>query len=335
MRTDKPYTLSEVVLWTRRTIYALLALSIVPAVLYRYAGFTWLTIPWDIVFFLGLTVALSAAFKLFQTYGRAQEAEQLWSAIVGHSRIWGGMCRDLVDDPAGARDLVYRHFAWLAALRHQLRGAKSWETTKQPENVEYARNYRVEERENSLQDDIARYVGPEDAADILSSRSKALEVLNLQSRETRRLVREGHLTPSGFADMHASMRHFQEQQSRAERIKNTPYPRQYGFIHTLFIRILYVTLPLGILGEFASLDSVVSGWAVGNMIWLGVLVSVLLSWMYASLDHVCDNTANPFEGGPNDVPITRICESIEKDLRDMLGEVEVPPRSREEVIISL
>lgn len=103
MRTGQGYTLAEFVLWTRRSIYGLLVLALIPALLHQFAGFTWLTVPWGVVFMLGTTVALSAGFRTLQTYNRLQEAQQAWSSIVSSSRVWGGLCRDLVDDPVRAR----------------------------------------------------------------------------------------------------------------------------------------------------------------------------------------------------------------------------------------
>jgi len=335
MRIGRPYTLPEFVGWTRRTIYVLIVLSVVPAILYQLAGFTWLTIPWGVVFLLGTTVALSAGFKTLQTYNRMQEAQQVWSSIVSSSRIWATMCRDLVADPARARELVYRHLAWLAALRHQLRHVMAWETTNKAHNAEYKRRYHILEREESLEAELARYVSPDDAAQILTSRSKALQALDLQSKDSKLLLGEGVLTTNAFADLQKVIRDFQEQQGRSERIKNYPYPRQHAFINSLFVRILCVLLPFGVMGEFARLDGVVDGWAKGNMVWLGVPLSILISWMYASLDQVGESTENPFEGGANDVPITRICQEIEGDLREILGEVEIPARSREESDITL
>jgi ion channel-forming bestrophin family protein len=94
-------------------------------------------------------------------------------------------------------------------------------------------------------------------------------------------------------------------------------------------------LPFGVMGEFARLNGVVDGWAAGNMVWLGVPLSIVISWMYASLDRVGEATENPFEGGANDVPITRICREIEDDLKGMLGEVEVVPRTRQEADITM
>ncbi|MDG2519387.1 putative membrane chloride channel (bestrophin family) [Lysobacter sp. OAE881] len=37
---------------------------------------------------------------------------------------------------------------------------------------------------------------------------------------------------------------------------------------------------------------------------------------------------NLFDGGANGVPVWRICQDIQIDLREMLGEVDVPAPSR-------
>ncbi|HEY5850217.1 MAG TPA: bestrophin family ion channel [Lysobacter sp.] len=325
MHTGKSYKLPEFLLWTRRSIYVLLLLSVVPVVLYEVVGLTWLAIPWGVVFLLGATVALSAGFKNVQTYNRTQDAQLVWSQIASSSRIWGAMCRDLVADPVHARELINRHLAWLTALRHQMREVKPWENADKPYNAEYKRLYTVPERERSLESELSRYVACEEVAPILNSRSKALQVLGLQSKATKTMLADGLLTMSAFSDLQKMIRDFQDQQGRSERIKNFPYPRQHAFINTLFVRILCVLLPIGMIGEFERLNDVVDGWAKGHMVWFVIPLSLLICWMYTSLDQVGESTENPFEGGANDVPISQICEDVESDLREMLGE---PPVSR-------
>lgn len=43
------------------------------------------------------------------------------------------------------------------------------------------------------------------------------------------------------------------------------------------------------------------------------------------LEQIGESTENPFEGSANDIPITQISRMIEIDLREMLGEKELPP----------
>ncbi len=329
MHTGKSYRLPEFIVWTRRTIYVLIVLSVVPVMLYQLAGWKWLAIPWGVVFLLGTTVALSAGFKNVQTYNRMQEAQQVWSSIESASRVWGAMSRDLVANPDGGRNLVYRHLAWLTALRYEMRETKAWETADKAANAEYRRDYTIPEREQSLASELIKYLpAPGESATVLASRNRAVQILGLQSKATKALLSDGALVASGFADLQKTLRDLQDLQGKSERIKNFPYPRQHAFINTLFVRILCVLLPFGMIGEFEALNGVVDGWAKGSMVWLCIPLSLLISWMYTSLDQVGESTENPFEGGANDVPITRICQDIEADLRQMLGEMEIPSNAR-------
>ena len=61
------------------------------------------------------------------------------------------------------------------------------------------------------------------------------------------------------------------------------------------------------------------------MVWLVIPFSVLISWVYTSLEQVGESTENPFEGSANDVPISQMSRTIEIDLREMLGETDLPP----------
>ena len=63
----------------------------------------------------------------------------------------------------------------------------------------------------------------------------------------------------------------------------------------------------------------------GAMIWLVIPISVVISWMYTSLEQVGESTENPFEGSANDVPISQLCRNVEIDLREILGETDLPP----------
>jgi putative membrane protein len=78
------------------------------------------------------------------------------------------------------------------------------------------------------------------------------------------------------------------------------------------------------LGEFDKLNAGSAGILQGNMVWLVIPFSVLISWIYTSLEQVGESTENPFEGSPNDVPISQMSRAAEIDIREMLGETELP-----------
>lgn len=47
--------------------------------------------------------------------------------------------------------------------------------------------------------------------------------------------------------------------------------------------------------------------------------------MYASLERVGASTESPFQGNANDIPISQMCRAAEIELREMLGETDLPP----------
>jgi len=324
MHAGRSYSFTEFLLWTRRPLYALILLDVTLVALYQLGGLHWLAVPWNVIFMLGTSVALIAGFKNTQTYNRLWEAQQVWASITAASRAWGTMCRDHVGHPGQTRRLVYRHLGWLTALRYQMRESRPWETQQQLPNVEYRKHYQVPEKVRTLDVELIKYVSPEERSRILGVSSKATEVLSLQGEALRALLDDGLLPPASFAELQRALRDLHEQQARSERLKNYPYPRQYAVINVIFVRILCLLLPLGMIDLLAPMNDTVGGAMAGHMVWLAIPLSVLVSWMYAALDQVGESSANPFEGGANDIPISQLCGTIERDLRQMLDERDVP-----------
>src|SRR5688572_15552242 len=161
MHIGKSYTFSEFLDWTRRDIYILTVLGVVPVVLYELGDLRWLAIPWTVVALLGTATAFVVGFKNLQTYNRTWEARQIWAEIMSISKAWGTMSRDFFSNPEKSKELIYRHFAWLTAMRYQMRSPRTWETTGKAHNAEYQqRFYSIPERETTLETELAKYLAP-------------------------------------------------------------------------------------------------------------------------------------------------------------------------------
>jgi len=155
-------------------------------------------------------------------------------------------------------------------------------------------------------------------------KNKATGLMDAQSTTIRDLYASQELAVLHHAEMQRTLKDLLEQQSRAERIKNFPYPRQYAAINTIFVWCFAALLPFCLVREFDRLNEAASGALAGHMVWLAIPFSALVSWMYVSLDQVGESTENPFEGGANDVPISHISRMVEIELRTMLGETDLP-----------
>ncbi|HNF72638.1 MAG TPA: bestrophin family ion channel [Chitinophagaceae bacterium] len=325
MHSGKAYTFKEFILWTRRNIYLSFILSVIPVLCYQLAGMKFIAIPWTVVALLGTATAFLVGFKNTQTYNRTWEARQIWGSILNSSRTFGTMCRDFISQPEKTKELVYRHFAWLTALRYSMRESRAWETTSKVYNAEYKEFYTIPEKESDLQTELANYISPEELRYILGTKNKVAQLLSMQSKTLKQLHSDKELDNYQFVEIHKMIKEFYEHQGRSERIKNFPYPRQFATINSFFIKLFCILLPFGMLKEFDKLNDGMTGIFKGHMIWLVIPFSVLISWVYTSLEQVGESTENPFEGSANDIPISQMSRTIEIDMREMLGENDLPP----------
>ncbi|WP_197062222.1 bestrophin family protein [Flavobacterium rivuli] len=303
----------------------LLLMGILPVVLYQYLNLKWLGVSWTVVALLGTATAFIVGFKNTQTYNRTLDAQQIWTSILNSSRSWGTMSRDFINNTGHTKKLVYRHFAWLTALRYEMRSYRVWETSGKAHNAEYQKYYSIPEWETDLETELAKYLDAAELKYILSTKNKATQIMALQSKTLKQLYNDQEIVVLQFVDMQRTIKDFYSHQGRSEQLKDSPYPRQYAIINSLLVRFFCFLLPFGMLKEFDKLNETVEGIMKGNMVWLVIPFSVIISWMYMALGQVGDSTENPFEGSANDVPISQISRLIENDLREMLGETHLPP----------
>jgi putative membrane protein len=325
MYTGKTYKISDFLFWTRRSIVWLLLIATIPTVLYQVFDIKWLSVPWPVVALLGTATAFIVGFKNVQTYNRTWEARQVWGAAMSASRSWTMMCRDFIEDRAMSKEIIYRHFAWLTALRYQLRADRSWETINQAHNKEYKRFYTIPEKEIPIETELSKYLSKQDLENSRAKNNRAFYLLSLQGNSLKKLYDEGALDNFRFMSMHNIVSEFSGHQGKSERIKNFPYPRQYATVNSMFVRLFCILLPFALLGEFNNLNNDMAGALNGYMVWFVIPFSALISWVYTSLDQVGESTENPFEGNANDVPISQMSRTVEIDIREMLGELDLPP----------
>jgi ion channel-forming bestrophin family protein len=326
MHAGSAYSLKEFLLWTRRSIYTLLIIGSIPTILYQVFELHWIALPWAVVALLGTATAFIVGFKNTQTYSRTWEARQIWGAILNTSRSWGTMCRDMIlDQPDISRTLIYRHFAWLTALRYQMREPRPWENNGKPQNKEYRRFYTIPEWETTVETELSRYLSANELTYILGTKNKAVQIMALQSATLKELFVQNKIDSVQYVALQQLVQSFYDNQGKSERIKNFPYPRQFATINGFFIKLFCFLLPFGMLRDFDKLNESVEGILKGHMVWFVIPFSMLISWVFTSLEQVGESTENPFEGGANDVPISQMSRTIEIDLREMLGEKDLPP----------
>lgn len=335
MHAGKNFSLREVLFWTRRDIFFLLFVSAVPTSCFVLLDWKWLAIPWLPIALLGTAVAFVVGFKNNASYDRMWDARKAWGAIVNASRSWGIMVHDYITNRHAETKLsekelyeiklklIHHHFAWLTALRFQLREPRIWEAIYKKHNQEYKdRWFKVEEHSKKMGDELLNYLSKEEVDNLMRKSNKAAQIISLQSQHLKELVDKGLIDDFRHMELEKMLVEFYNQQGVCERIKNFPYPRQFATLNLYFIRIFVGLVPLGMLQEFNKLG--------GCMIWLAIPFSALSTWIFTTMEKIGESTESPFEGSANDVPITAMSRAIEIDLREMFNDTNIPETKKPE-----
>ncbi len=330
MFIGRNYPLKDFLVWTRREILLFLTLAAIPTVLFQLLHWKWLAIPWLPIAMIGTAVAFIVSFKNNASYDRMWEARKTWGALINASRAWGIMVNDYVTNrhaltpllkselKAIQQQLIYRHLAWLTALRYQLREPRLWESLSKAHNAEYRdSHYAVPEHTDQIADVIAPHLSEAECTYLSSKKNKASQIIRLQSRQLRTLLEQGLIEDFRHMELEKLLLEFYNQQGVCERIKNTPYPRQFASLNLFFVRLFMFMVPFGMLQEFQQLG--------GHLIWLNIPFSALVCWVFHTMEKIGEVTENPFEGGPNDVPMNALTRNIEIDLKEMLDETDIAP----------
>jgi len=342
MYTKPKYSATNMLWWTRHDTFVLALIAFVPVFVYEVLDQKWMQLPWLPIAVVGTAVAFIISFQNNASYDRVWEARKIWGGIVNTSRSWGILVNDFItndftEDKASDAELgairqamIFRHIAWLTALRHAMRQPRPWENAMEASsNREWGDAIGVREHRLSLEEEIAPYLSTEELEYVLGKTNKATQLLSLQSKHLRELRTRGLIEDFRHMEMENTVAELYTLQGKSERIKNFPYPRQYATLNSFFLWIFVMLLPFGVMFEFDKIGDVLIGRypIIGeHFVWLSIPFSVLVMWVFHTMERIGRVSENPFEGTPNDVPITTISRGIEIDLREMLDEdpVSIP-----------
>lgn len=294
----------------------------------------WVKIPWMPISVIATALAFYVGFKNNQAYDRLWEARKIWGAIVNSSRAWGTMVRAFLSNQFVDQDfseeelntlkakLIHRHIAWLYCLRSQLLIPTSWEHISQGKRGRKTTEATMKRFGVGLIDDhdteaiLKENLPGCDYDRLINYKNTATQIIDEQGQELVHLRSMHMIDDFRHMELQNVLNDFYVHQGKAERIKKFPLPRQYGNSSQIFIGIFLFLLPFGMMTEFHKLGETAA--------WLAIPFSVIVGWVFIMMELVGDFSENPFEGLGNDIPMLSLCRVIEIDLREMLGEQNIP-----------
>ncbi len=243
----------------------------------------------------GTVLSLFLAFRTNEAYNRWWEARILWGSMVNSSRSWAREVLAYINtintqlDEEGLekvqKSLIYRHLAFINAVRIHLRQQNTYSEELHP---------FLSDRELDLLD---------------SYRNVPTQIINNQSQELRKIYKSDKVNGFEYVQMNNTLNALYDIQGGCERIKTTVFPRLYAYYTTAFTWVFSTVLILSLVDEFE---------------WQTMAIRVIVAYVFLVLNELGVQLKNPFENNNSDTPMSSLCRTIEIDLKQMLGETNLP-----------
>lgn len=240
---------------------------------------------------IGIALAIFLGFRNSASYDRYWEGRKLWGEMVITSR---NLCRQILtfidtvttplDPTPMQRQMVYRVIAFTHALRHHL-------------------------RDSCPKSDLAPLlpVDESDRSDL--ARNKPNIIMKSLGDDLRLCLAEKRTHPYFAASIDQNLDRLGGILGGCERIKNTPIPLTYTVLLHRTAYLYCFLLPFGLVDSLGFMTPFVVG---------------IISYTFFGLDALGDELEQPFGLFPNDLPLTALSLTIESDLREVLGESDLP-----------
>jgi len=250
-------------------------------------------LPVAIVAIPGTVIALLLAFRTNSCYDRWWEARILWGAIVNDSRTWVRQLIEFIDfeqeqaeQHIDIRTMAYRQSAWCYALARSLR------------------------KQNPFKD--LKHLLQETEIEQLETHSNVPNgILLHQAKALRAFYDQSKLETYQFVELEKTLTRLTDSMGACERIKNTTFPTSYSRLVSFLIYLFIIYLPFALL-------------AIPP---IGLFFTALtLAFAFLVIDRAADYLQDPFENRPSDTPMLSLSRTIEINIKQMLGETDLPER---------
>lgn len=247
---------------------------------------------------LASVVGIFLVFRFNEAYARWWEARTLWGELVNSSRTLARQTLTLItpevlrihgeaEQREAKQELIHRQIAYLYALGHSLRDQPPLEG-------------------------LGSLLPPQELEELEASSNVPTQMMLRQGMALRALL--GSDTPQVLVrhQIDATLSRITTSQGGCERIKRTAFPDSVSAMSRVLVWGIGLSVPVAFLNPEST-------YYVPEL--LAVLFTALSFLVVQQLGH---DLKNPFENTANDTPVTSLARTVEIDLREMLGEADIP-----------
>ncbi|WP_196892863.1 bestrophin family protein [Aureivirga marina] len=250
-------------------------------------------LPLTIPAFLGTAISLILSFRLNQSYQRWWEARKIWGAIVNDSRSLVVQVKNFTRSHQTPeveqiiKEIANVQIAWCHALSKSL-------------------------RKQNATDFLDKYITKEEKKEIEKHSNVPLALIDLNSRKVQSLFAMNVLNNFQYVEVDATFVRLCASMGKAERIKNTVFPKMYCLLLHVFIYVFLCMLDIAI----TELNPLIE-----------LLIILVIATTFFLLERTAFNLQDPFENRPTDIATTTISNTIELNLKQLVNEKHELPKT--------
>lgn len=238
---------------------------------------------------LNIPALLGTAVSLLLAFRTSQSYERWWEART----VWGAIVND-------SRSFV--------RLVNQFVPSEDHKTIREFAERQIIWTYALGEslRKLPFSDKVQNYLNENQ----ISAVNVPNALLDAHSRQLKE-IGTSKLTDFQQMQLNDMVTRLCDSMGKCERLKNTVFPRSYSIlVHTL-IYVFAIILPFG-------LDD--------SQLIIEILITFLIPIVFITIEKTSIMMQDPFENKPVDTPVTSLAQTIEINIRQMIGEQNVPPK---------
>ena len=243
-------------------------------------------IPLSVPAFLGTAMSVILSFKLSQSYDRWWEARKIWGNIVNESRNLVLQLQALLKsgNEEGIRKIAFRQIAWSYCLGQSLRKLNPIEG-------------------------LDKYLDGNDLSFLKNHKNVPLAILKLNNDHIAELRRGEQIDRFAHIQINNTIVNLTNAMGMAERIKSTVFPVTYRLFLHLAIYLFVVLLSISLRG----LES-----------YFEIPLLLVIAALFLLLERTATLLQDPFSNAPTDTAMTAIANTIETNIKQLIGETDIP-----------
>jgi putative membrane protein len=236
---------------------------------------------------IGIALAIFVGFRNTASYDRFWEARKLWGALLNDSRSLARQARSLTTlspDDPRLHGFVMLLVAFTYSLKHQLRSSDD-------------------------RSDLNRLLPPNLADRISAAEYRPAMALVLLGETLRQWRDQGIVSEWMAAQIDQKLSGLADVLGGCERLSNTLIPFSYDVLLHRTVYFYCLLLPFGLVSSVGIFTPV---------------IAVFIGYAFMALNAIANELEEPFGVAPNDLALDAISRTIERSLREMLGERDLP-----------